>query len=205
MQEQKQKELNQSDLKFNKYEKGILESYPYQSLSIKIAIISIFAALAIGMSYALAPLINIEFMSFTLFLAGFLYGKYVGIFVGLISSTIYYGWNPFGIPPLPLYMVLVSCMVFIGLIGGLIKSSDRENNKINVTKSTLCKFAFIGLFYTLSFEVITNIVFAYFYYNGDIKLAFLTGLPFMIIHLILNTIIFALLVIPVYNTVISIQ
>ncbi len=185
------------------YEKRHLEPYYYQKLSVKVAIIAIFTALAIGSSYALAPLINIEVMSVLLFLSGFIFGKYIGIFVGLISSAIYYGWNPFGVPVLPLYLVMIACMVFIGLIGGLMKSSKTQKEKIEISISSVAKFALIGFFFTFMFDIITNIVYAYFYYSGDIMLAFITGFPFMIVHIISNTVIFALLIIPVHNTLIS--
>ncbi|HUX99254.1 MAG TPA: ECF transporter S component [Candidatus Deferrimicrobium sp.] len=206
MQKQKSEDSTPTGLKIDSsFSENTKITYAYhQKLSIRIAMISIFAALAIGSSYALAPLINIELMSVLLFIAGFLYGKYVGTLVGLISSLIYYGWNPFGIPPLPLYMVCVALMSFIGLIGGLLKFSPKQEGKIEFTATTIGKFALIGFFYTVLFDILTNIVYAYFYYNGNIMLAFITGLPFMIIHLISNTVIFSLLVIPIYNSVTSI-
>ena len=198
-------EIKESKPLLNNIKKSYSVTYTTQRLSIKIAMSSIFAALAIGVSYALAPLVNIELMSVILFLSGFLYGTYVGFIVGLISSSIYYGWNPFGIPPLPLYIVMVACMVFIGVIGGLLKLSNKREAKIEMIPSTICKFALIGFFYTFLFDIVTNIVYAYFYYGGDILLAFVLGFTFMIIHLVLNTIIFAFLVIPIHNSVISIR
>ncbi|NVM54028.1 MAG: ECF transporter S component, partial [Candidatus Helarchaeota archaeon] len=104
---QESDDKNKSDLNMNKIENNSIEPYLYQKSSVKITLIAVFAALSIGASYMLAPFINVEVMSVILFIAGFLYGKYVGIFVGLISSIIYYGWNPFGVPPLPLYVACV--------------------------------------------------------------------------------------------------
>ncbi len=204
MQKQKIKEYNAAESDVQRLDQNSINPYPSQKLSIKITLISLFAALAIGMSYTLAPLINIEVMSVILFIAGFLYGKYVGIFVGLISSAIYYGWNPFGVPALPIYIACVGCMTFIGFIGGSLKFSETQSTKINYSKSTIGKFAFIGFAYTLLFDILTNLVFAYCYYGGNVMFAFIYGFPFMLIHLISNSIIFALLVIPVYNAVTSI-
>jgi hypothetical protein len=205
MQKQKPKDSNTPKVEMDCYKQVNTTPYAYhQKLSIRVAMISIFAALAIGSSYALAPLINIELMSVLLFLSGFLYGKYVGGLVGLISSLIYYGWNPFGIPPLPLYLVCVALMSFIGLIGGFLKLSKSYEGKIEFAGKMIWKFALIGFFFTMLFDILTNVVYAYFYYGGNIMLAFVTGFPFMIIHLISNTVIFALLIIPIYNAVTSI-
>lgn len=256
----------------------------YQRLSIKITLVSVFAALSIGVSYVLAPLINIELMSVLLFIAGFLYGKYIGVFVGLISSIIYYGWNPFGVPPIPLYLVCVSLMAFVGFIGGLVKKSKPSITKIKIKRlidvgiavsavgvglillgyffslipalqvfpgreylwpmfyntfyiigiilipvgipisiigiinrkklseeylqianlKNILKLASIGLLYTFIFEMLTTVVFAYLYYNGNIMIAFAVGFPFTLIHLIFNTIIFAALVLPIHDAVASI-
>ena len=203
MQNQESKKDNSLEPQIGKIEKDSIAPYPYQRFSVKITIISMFAALAIGASYILAPLINIELMSVLLFIAGFLYGKYVGIFVGLISSIIYYGWNPFGVSPLPMYITCVGCMAFIGLLGGILNASQTKKKKIDIKLSNIAKLALIGFFFTLLFDILTNLIYAYIYYAGNIHLAFITGLPFMIIHLISNTIIFALLVLPTYNTIIS--
>jgi LytS/YehU family sensor histidine kinase len=176
-------------------------SNTYELLSVKVTLIAIFTALAIGSSYMLAPLVNVELMSVILFIAGFLYGKYIGVFVGLTSSLIYYGWNPFGVSPLPIYLICVVCMAFIGFVGGLLKPAPNQESKLKIKASNVAKIALIGFLYTFLFDITTNIVYGWIYYGGNILLAFITGFPFMIIHIISNTIIFALLVLPTYKAV----
>jgi LytS/YehU family sensor histidine kinase len=201
MQKEKNKETNISGLKSNGNGQTVQNPYSYQKLSIKVTLTAIFTALAIGSSYILAPLINIEVMSVLLFIAGFLYGKFIGSFVGLLSSLIYYGWNPFGVSPLPIYLVCVGCMTFIGLVGGLLKPAQFSGYKLEANRSNIVKIALIGFLYTILFDLFTNIVFGLIYYGGNILLAFITGFPFMIIHIVSNTILFALLVLPIYNAV----
>jgi len=201
MQKEKNKETNISGLKSNGNGQTVQNPYSYQKLSIKVTLTAIFTALAIGSSYILAPLINIEVMSVLLFIAGFLYGKFIGSFVGLLSSLIYYGWNPFGVSPLPIYLVCVGCMTFIGLVGGLLKPAQFSGYKLEANRSNIAKIALIGFLYTILFDLFTNIVFGLIYYGGNILLAFITGFPFMIIHIVSNTILFALLVLPIYNAV----
>lgn len=176
-------------------------SYPYQSLSVKVTITAIFTALAIGSSYMLAPIVNVELMSVILFIAGFIYGKYIGGVVGLTSSLIYYGWNPFGVSPLPIYMACVGSMTFIGLIGGVLKPTKNSDHGLQINPINIAKIALIGFLCTLLFDLITNIVYSWIYYSGNILLALITGIPFMIIHIVSNTVIFALLVLPTYNAV----
>ena len=105
---------------------------------------------------------------------------------------------------MPLYIVCIACMIFIGLMGGVLKVSVEQQKRVEMNPTTVLKFAAIGFFYTFLFDIVTNIILAYFYYGGNVILALMLGLPFMIIHLISNTILFAFLIIPVYNTVISI-
>ena len=162
-----------------------------------------FAALAIGMSYVLAPLINIEVMSVLLFISGLLYGRTIGLFVGLVSSIIYYGWNPFGVSPLPIYMVCVGCMAFIGFLGGVLHQSSSTKTETKYNFMNLLKFALLGLIYTFIFDILTNLAIAYVYYGGNIVGAFLYGAPFMLIHIVSNVIIFTLLIPPVHHAVLS--
>lgn len=201
MQKEDSKETKISKFPLNGFGQAGQEPYTYQKVSMKVTLTAIFTALAIGSSYILAPLINIEVMSVILFIAGFLYGKYIGIVVGLTSSLIYYGWNPFGVPPLPLYLVCVGCMTFVGLIGGISKPNQKQVRKIEFNRLNVAKIALIGFLYTFLFDLTTNIVYGWVYYSGNIPLAFITGFPFMIIHLVNNTIMFAVLVIPTYKAV----
>ena len=201
MQKEENNDIKISKIPLNGFGQAGQEHYTYQKVSVKVTLTAIFTALAIGSSYMLAPFISIEVMSVILFISGFLYGKYIGMTVGLTSSLIYYGWNPFGVSPLPLYLVCVGCMTFIGLIGGILKPNQKQIRELEIKPLNVAKITLIGFLYTLLFDLTTNIVYAWVYYSGNILLAFITGFPFMIIHLVNNTIMFALLVLPTYKAV----
>jgi len=94
-------------------------------------------------------------------------------------------------------------MTFIGFLGGVYKPEKSSFQKVEFNRINIAKLGFIGFFYTLLFDIITNLIYAVIYYGRNIRLAFITGSFFMIIHLISNTLIFALLIIPTYNTAIS--
>jgi LytS/YehU family sensor histidine kinase len=205
MQLNKKSEPPHPEMKANEIPASHLQFSIQQRLSIKIAIVAIFSALAIGASYILAPLINIELLSVLIFTAGFLYGMHIGVLVGLISSVVYYGWNPFGFSPLPMYITTVALMTFIGFLGGFMNQDTPIPQKIEITKTNIFKIALIGLFYTILFDILTNIIIAYIYYGGNILFAFIYGSPFIAIHIISNTLIFAGLVFPIHNTVVTLR
>jgi len=127
--------------------------------------------------------------------------------VGAISSLIYYGWNPWGPSDIVAYTTCVSCMIIIGIIGGLLKPKDKNNLKLKYNAWNIYKFGFIGLLLTLFFDISTNIVFGLVYLQGRIDIALLNpgALIFLIIHNVNNTIIFATLTVPVYNSIVSIK
>jgi len=203
LQKRKQNNLKTLETQSIGFKQTSQEPFIYQKLSIKVAITSIFTALAIGSSYMLAPFINIKLIEVLIFIAGLLYGKFIGISVGVLSSLIYYGWNPYGSPSLPIYLIIVGLMTFIGLVGGIFKSTQIQGQKLKINHLNVIKFALIGFLYTFLFDISTNIIFAYVLYNGNILFSLIAGFPFMIIHLISNTILFALLVLPIYNTVVG--
>ncbi|MHA1229174.1 MAG: ECF transporter S component [Candidatus Helarchaeota archaeon] len=195
-----------------------------------IVLIACLAALSIAISYILAFIPNIELMSFILFISGLIYGYYVGLGVGLISSLIFYGWNPWGVSDPITYITCVLCMSFIGFIGGFFKpkqriKSNNNRNKINgnhrnnhinnknqkkkldYSAWNIYRFGFAGLLLTLFFDITTNVVMGIVFYFGRIDIALLNpgSLLFMIIHTVSNTIIFSILTIPVYNSIIAIK
>ncbi|NVM54209.1 MAG: hypothetical protein HWN66_10955 [Candidatus Helarchaeota archaeon] len=95
-------------------------------------------------------------------------------------------------------------MAFIGFLGGILHQSKSPKN-IKFNYLNIFKFALIGLLYTFMFDILTNIVYAHVYYSGNILLALISGFPFMIIHITVNTVLFALSVPPIHYAVASIN
>lgn len=164
------------------------------------ALIAVLAATAIGGNYALSGIPNIELSSVMVFLSGLLFGSLIGVSVGLISMGIYQLWNPWGafIPPIGLAVIV--CTMFIGLIGGILDQSLRTL-KLSETKLYIIPAAF-GLILTLFYDFVTN--FAYSLTFGiPYFVTLISGLPFIIIHMVSNTLLFGLLTAPVSHTVTS--
>jgi len=202
---EKIKNLHESEMVSSSLE-GNLENFEIKNRIsrkkiLEIVLVASLTALGISVGYLFAPFPNIEFMSFIIFIAGFLYGQVVGLGVGVFVPLIYYGWNPYGPSNPPIFLTCVGCMTLIGAIGGFLKPKHPE--KLTYSAWNIYKFAFIGFILTLIFDLTTNIVTGIIFYGGNVSLAILLGIPFLLIHTISNTIIFAICLIPTNNAIIN--
>jgi LytS/YehU family sensor histidine kinase len=180
---------------------GELKS-PKETVAIRIALVAIFAALAIGGNYALSAVPNIELSSIMVFLSGFLFGPAIGGLVALIAMIIYQIWNPWGAFLPPIGLAVIGCTVFIGVIGGILGKTlqqfDYSDNQWFLIPTLF------GILLTLLFDLITN--FAYTLTFGmPFIVALITGLPFTAVHVISNAILFGLVTQPVTRTVHQLQ
>src|SRR3990172_12571296 len=86
----------------------------------EIAIVGIFSAMAFAGAYLLIAIHNVEIFTATIFLSGVLFGKRTGALVGAIASALFAIFNPYGISPLPLFIVQVLSRALMGYAGGVI-------------------------------------------------------------------------------------
>ncbi|MHA1789126.1 MAG: ECF transporter S component [Candidatus Helarchaeota archaeon] len=177
----------------------IIKEPSIKSKNFNIVLIAMLTALCISVSYILSPLANIELMSFIIFISGFIFGLTVGIGVGTMASLIYYGWNPYGPSNPPIFIACVLCMVLFGVIGGIMRKKD--NDKLEYSAWNVYKFGTVGLLLTLLFDLTTNIITGFIFYGGNVIIALVLGIPFLLIHTISNTAVFSGLLIPVVNAI----
>ncbi|MFX0199942.1 MAG: ECF transporter S component [Candidatus Hodarchaeota archaeon] len=168
-------------------------SYPLNSLAMNVALIAILAALAIGGNYALSAIPNVELSSVMVFLSGFLFGPLIGILTGLIAMTIYQLWNPWGAFLPPIGFAVIGCTMFIGLVGGILG----RNFQLSATRGKIPLRwylwpAFFGVTITLFYDLVTNLVYSI-TFGIPFVIAFITGLPFMVLHMVTNSFLFGLL------------
>ena len=160
----------------------------------RVALISIFTALAVVIGYALVFIPNIELFTLMIFLAGFILGKRDGIVVGLMSSFIFVFFNPFGVSPLPLFAYQLAHYSLVGLCGGLTncylskKEFFKPKDDLYVFP-VIVFFAVIGACITFTFDVVTTLIIAVVFYGtlDSFWPVYLLGLPFTTVHLIGNT------------------
>ncbi|MEJ2295840.1 MAG: hypothetical protein P8Y23_13880 [Candidatus Lokiarchaeota archaeon] len=166
-----------------------------QKKSFRIALISVFSALAVVLGYILAFLINIEVFTLFIFMSGFVLSKKEGTLIGLISSAIFTFFNPMGSsaasPPLFVYQLIHYSST--GFLGGLTKdflkakSFYKPNEDLYVFQIMLI-FGTIGGIITFSYDILSTLI------GGFISLPtiggffslYLSGIIFTSIHLVGN-------------------
>ena len=150
--------------------------------------VAVFAALVFVFSYFSIFLYNVNPSFFIVFLAGFLWGVWPGVGVGIVGFFLWSNFNPMGPAPFPL---LLSQLVGISLsapIGAAV-------SKIKIPKSANLKMVFIlalsGFFAGLFYHVIVDVVDALLYQPFWPRL--IGGILFSLITIISNCILFPIL------------
>jgi LytS/YehU family sensor histidine kinase len=175
---------------------------PKSTLAIRVALIAILAALAIGGNYALSALPNVELSSVMVFLGGFLFGSVIGALVGFIAMVIYQFWNPWGAFIPPIGFTVIGCTVFIGIIGGIL---GKALQRLDYSDSRWFLLpALFGMLLTVFFDLVTNFAYS-FSFSVPFIVTLLLGLPFTVIHVISNAILFGILAQPVTRAIQQLQ
>jgi hypothetical protein len=168
----------------------------YWAPSVKIPIhqitrFSLFIALGVTFGFALMHIPNVELVTATVFIGGFISGVKGGVFIGAATEGIFSLFHPLGAPPPPLWIAQVVSMAVTGAVGGFFFGSG-----LPLTRTKRAWIGAAGFLCTLNFAVLTTLAYAW-TVSFSIKqiLASLTfGLSFYLIHLFGNTIIFFILV-----------
>jgi uncharacterized membrane protein len=161
----------------------------------RVVLISIFSALAIVLGYALIFIPNIELITLMIFLGGFILGKRDGTIIGFISSFIFVFFNLWGTSQLPLFTYQITHYCLTGCLGGVmqkyLKKDDSFKPKEDLyTLRLMIFFGFIGLLITLMFDVISTLIGSLIIYGFKVEfiiLSYISGIPFILAHLIGNT------------------
>ena len=155
---------------------------------------ALFIALTVAVGYALISVPNIELVTATIFVAGYLLGPSRGIIVGALAEFLFSLTHPLGPSAPPLLVAQVISMAVVGCVGGL--AGRWQHIPGNVIVRILI-FAGLGFFLTLMFDVLTTLSFAIFLSGLSVPkiiATFTFGSFFYTIHLVVNTLIFALIV-----------
>ncbi|MHA1798883.1 MAG: hypothetical protein ACTSVY_10605 [Candidatus Helarchaeota archaeon] len=166
--------------------------------SFRVALISILVAIGIGGSYALLGIPNVEILTFVIFLSGFLYGCRIGTIVGTISEAIFAGFNPYGVAPLVTYLALIIAFAVIGFFGGLMGNNTKD---LEITSWNIYKFATTGAVLTFFFDIFTALSWVIVTPGMSLYLTLILQVPFTIIHVVSNMLLFGLVMIPVISRV----
>ncbi len=152
---------------------------------------ALFTAAAVAGGYLLTAVPNVEIVSLTVALAGWLLGPWSGVLVGVFSEAIYGALNVWGLPFPPVWITQMGSMAFTGFVfGHLAPLLDSAPPKRRVT---LALAGGVGV--TVVFDLLTNLAFPL---STAVPLRawwpyLIAGIPFAVVHITSNAAIFALI------------
>ncbi len=164
----------------------------YQQLSKSrwVAITAIMSALALVGNYVLVVIPNVELGSGVLFVTSFLFGFETAVWCVFIVSIIYAFFNPWG-PFIPgIWITQLIGWIFLVITGAMM---GKNNGKVLWSREKVGELAVVGFIATLFFDLITTVGYSW-SFSIPYMVAVITGLPFIILHVTSNTIIFPAIV-----------
>ncbi len=165
-----------------------------------VSITAIMTALALVGNYALVAVPNLELGSSILFVTAYIFGAQMAIWSTLIMSLLFGVINPWGgfIPQIWLSQVIG--WFYIVAIGSIMGRIGKNGKRLEPRKWEL---AITGAFVTFIFEQVTNIGYST-TFGVPFILAVTAAIPFTILHIVSNAIIFSQ-VVPMLDSALSKQ
>jgi uncharacterized membrane protein len=151
-------------------------------------------ALCVVIGYVFLYVPNVELLTASVFVSGYLVGPLLGVTTGLFAELIFSLFNPMGAPIPSLLVAQTLSMALIGGAGGLYRKRASDEK---MSWSVVAQLALVGFVLTLLFDVLTTLSFAILMAGTDVKKllsTFVYGMSFYAIHLFWNTVVFAVLV-----------
>lgn len=158
------------------------------------AFIAILAALCIGTNYVLLPLPNVKLMDVIVFTVSLSMGIIPAVAVASVAWLVYGTLNPLGLA-IPILVTVVLCENVYALAARLLSKKSVDalvDGHLTVEQGVV--LGTLGLFSTLTYDIITNAVSGILAYNS-VWLGLLTmnvPFPLGIIHEASNTVFFAI-------------
>ena len=164
----------------------------------KALLASLLIAAAVALGYALAGVPNVELMTATVFIAGYLLGAGLGAVVGVGAMLLHSTFNPLGMAHPFLMGAQIAGFALIGVAGAWLGPvvTRIESRWVGAGLS-----ASIGFVLTLVFQVLVNAGSFYAFSSTDDHLLTYVklGLAFTALHLVWNTGIFLVAMRPTLN------
>jgi len=155
--------------------------------------IGVFTAVSVSLGYILFFIPNVELISSSIFASGWIFGPYVGVFVGGLSFAIFALFNPLGASLPPLFAAQIIGGILMGTAGAYLK-----NILLNLPIFLqITFFALAGAILTFAYDVLTNIGGFIAFTTEKTFLAYLaTGIVFSFMHIVSNIVIFCIVLLP---------
>ena len=167
-----------------------LRPFHESSKSRWVAVTAIMSALALVGNYVLVAVPNVELGSGVLFVTAYLFGLGMGLWCVILVSIIFAFFNPWG-PFIPtIWIAQLIGWIFMILAGTLLGHGKEDRSW---TRGMTVELAIVGAVVTLFFDLITTLGYSL-WFGIPYFLAVITGLVFIVIHVISNAIIFPTIV-----------
>ncbi|HEY3294388.1 MAG TPA: ECF transporter S component [bacterium] len=157
--------------------------------------LAMFVALGLVAGVALSGIPNVELVTAICFIAGFMLGPGGGLLTGGLTEALFAGFNPMGSSLGLVLVAQVIGMAAAGLAGSLAAFLVRGREKGTWYASVMVG---LGIVATLFFDLITNLAFPVMagFSVSEMWVTLAAGVPFALIHLISNTLVFLIIVVP---------
>lgn len=152
----------------------------------RIALMGMLASLGVTAGYLLAGLPNVELISLVLFASGFLLGARDGAITGGAAGLLYTVLNPFG-PAHPVVSIAQAAGFALVGAGGALVRPNAVWSRGPVPVAAL--LGVLGAVLTAAYDIATNTAFGWII--GQVRATVLLGIPFLVIHVVSNAVIFA--------------
>ncbi len=166
---------------------------PHRPIYYKWLLAALLVALCVTLGYLFLAIPNLEMFTAGVFASGFLTGPGIGLVIGALSALLFSLFNPYGAPTPPLLLAQILGIALAGTVGGWMRNG-RWLARPPWAQALL--FGGLGFILTLIYDILTTLSFALLIAGGDsrqIVTAFISGMAFYGIHLLGNTLVFALL------------
>jgi hypothetical protein len=166
----------------------------------KALLASLLISVTVALGYALAGVPNVELMTMSVFVSGYLLGWRLGAIVGAVSIAAHSLFNPLGAALPPLFAAQVIGFSIIGVTGATLGRAvvGRRQRWVSFALSAL-----LGFLVTSLYDLLTNVGAYYSITTGSgvpslIKFV-AAGMAFVVMHLVWNTVLFLVVLTPVLN------
>jgi hypothetical protein len=152
-----------------------------------VSITAIMTALALVGNYALVAIPNLELGSTVLFVTAYIFGAHMAIWSTLIMSLLFGVINPWGAFIPQIWISQIIGWFYIITLGAIMGRCGNDGKRLEPRKWEL---ALTGAVATLIFEQVTNLGYSA-TFNIPFFVAVTAAIPFTLVHLISNAVIFS--------------
>ena len=160
----------------------------------KIYLAAMLCALAVAVGYAFVYIPNVEFITAAVFINGCILGRFYGVLTAMTAEFLFSAFNPMGAAAPPMLLAQALCFGLTGYMGGVVRQRQWQDFS---AAAKIAYFGILGFVLTLVYDVLTTLSFSLFLAGSDSKkilASFVSGMGFYVIHVMVNTTSFALIV-----------